>query len=38
MDTHEILDYLQESRVLSRDLTDYGVAKGVALSSARRLA
>lgn len=38
MDTHEILDYLQESRVLSRDLNDYGVSKGVALSSARRLA
>jgi DNA polymerase epsilon subunit 1 len=38
MDTHEILDYLQESRVLSRELSDYGVSKGVALSSARRLA
>lgn len=38
MDTHQILDYLQESRVLSRDLNDYGASKGVALSSARRLA
>lgn len=38
MDTSQILDYLQESRVLSRDLNDYGASKGVALSSARRLA
>ena len=38
MDTHQILDYLQESRVLSRDVNDYGESKGVALSSARRLA
>lgn len=38
MDTNQILDYLQESRVLSKDLTDYGDSKGVAINSARRLA
>lgn len=38
MDTHQILDYLQESRVLSKDINDYGASKGVALGSARKLA
>jgi len=38
MDTDQILNYLQESRVLSKDLTEYGATKGVAINSARRLA
>lgn len=38
MDVQQILDYFQESRVLSKDVKDYGESKGVAINSARRLA
>lgn len=38
MDIDQILDYFQESRVLSKDIKEYGESKGVAISSARRLA
>ncbi len=38
MDLEQILDYFQESRVLSKDIKEYGESKGVALNSAKRLA
>jgi hypothetical protein len=38
MDVHQILDFLQESRVLSKDVKEYGESKGVAINSAKRLA
>jgi DNA polymerase epsilon subunit 1 len=38
MDVEQILDYFQESRVLSKDIKDYGESKGVAINSAKRLA
>lgn len=37
MSQEDIIQYLQESKVLSRDLSDYAEQKGVAVTSAKRL-
>ena len=38
LDTDQIIGFFQESKNLSRDLEDYGTSKGLAITSARRLA
>ena len=38
MEPVDIIGYFEESRVLSRDIEDYGKSKGLAITSATRLA
>ena len=38
LDTDDILGFFQESKNLSKDIKEYGNSKGLAITSARRLA
>ena len=37
LDEEKLLGYIEESKVLSKDLHEYGSQKGVAVTSAKRL-